>query len=146
MKHSSKLPKEIEDEIVALLKQAGDARRSGDNSGRELYALRAWDKLPEPKLSWEFFSNTMPRNNTLFYRDTRQFDKALHWLDITRESYGPDRDDVIEFVAATLYYEMGHTDKAFEEFDRQYKAFKTRPFQGLDKKYLDFYLGRKDYL
>lgn len=85
----------------------------------------------------------MPSGNLVFYRDSKQFEKARQWLEVARESYGPGRNETIEFLAATLWYEMGDFDKAFEEFDRQYKAFKTRPFQGKDKKYLDFYLSRK---
>ena len=38
---------------------------------------------------------------------------------------------------------MGELEKAYEEFDRQFKAGKTRPFQGENRKYLDFYLEQK---
>jgi tetratricopeptide (TPR) repeat protein len=121
------------------LRQAREARRGKDLERREKLSLQAWDLLPEPKLGWEFYSNIMPRDNLIFYRDTKQFEKAMKWLEITRESYGPDRNDTIEFLAATLWYEMGDFDKAFEEFDTQYEAFRKRPFEGKDKKYLDFF-------
>lgn len=137
------LPKDMRDQIDGLLRQAGEAARGNEPERSESLMLRAWEILPEPKLGWEFYSNIMPRDNLLFYRDTRQFDKAKHWLEVTRESYGPGRDESIEFDAATLWYEMGDFDQAFEEFDRQYKAFKKRPFEGHDKKYLDFYMSRK---
>ncbi len=106
-------------------------------------STRAWHELPEPKLGWNFYSNIIPRDNLLFFRDIKEFEKAIHWLEITRESYGPGRNEVIEFYAATLWFTMGDLDKAYEEFDRQYKFGKTRPFQGEDRKYLDFYLSRK---
>ena len=137
------LPEDIRIRVDALLKEAGEYRRAGDVKGRERCALQAWDLLPDPKLGWDYYSNIMPSNNLLFYRDSKQFKKAEKWLEITRESYGPGRDEVIEFYAATLWYAMGGLDKAWEEFDRQYKLGKTRPFQGEDKKYIDFYLSRK---
>jgi tetratricopeptide (TPR) repeat protein len=143
MRQRQELPEDIRQQIDDLLRQAGEAARGNEPERSEKLRLKAWEMLPEPKLDWEFYSNIMPRNNLIFYRDTKQFDKALQWLEVTRESYGPGRNEVIEFFAATLWYAMGDLDKAFEEFDRQYKAFKVRPFQGEDKKYLDFYMSRK---
>jgi len=137
------LPNDMRDQIDGLLRQAGEAARGNEPERSESLRLQAWEMLPEPKLGWDYYSNIMPRNNLVFYRNTRQFDKAKHWLEVTRESYGPGRDESIEFYAATLWYEMGDFDQAFEEFDRQYKAFKKRPFEGHDKKYLDFYMSRK---
>jgi tetratricopeptide (TPR) repeat protein len=139
------LPPDTRQQIEDLLRQAGEAQRGQDAERSEKLRLQAWDLLPEPKLRWEFYSNIMPRSSLIFYRDTKQFEKAMKWLEITRESYGPDRNDTIEFLAATLWYEMGDFDKAFEEFDRQYAAFRKRPFEGEDKKYLDFYLSRKTW-
>jgi tetratricopeptide (TPR) repeat protein len=143
MRQRQELPADLRQQIDDLLRQAGEAARGGEPERSEQLRLKAWEMLPEPKLGWEFYSNTMPRNNLTFFRDTKQFDKALHWLEVTRESYGPGRDDSVEFLAATLWYEMGNLDEAFDEFDRLYKAFKARPFQGKDRKYLDFYMSRK---
>jgi len=143
MKIRTELPDNVKVRIDNLLRQAGEKERAGDFSASEMYSIEAWNLLPDPKFCWNFYSNIIPRDNLIFYRDTKQFDKAEHWLAITRETYGPDRNEVIEFLSATLWFEMGEFDKAFEEFDLQYKSFKTRPFQGHDKKYLDFYLSKK---
>lgn len=143
MKQYQQVPAELQLKIDSLLKNAGEARRAGDIDTRERLALEAWAMLPYPKLNWDYYSNILPRDNLLFYRDTKQFTKAIEWLEISREAYGPGREETIEFIAATLWFAMDDLDKAWEEFDRQYKVGKTRPFQGKDKKYLDFYLSRK---
>jgi tetratricopeptide (TPR) repeat protein len=143
MEQRQELPADIRQKVDDLLRQAGEAARGGEPERSEKLRLQAWEILPEPKLDWDFYSNIMPRNNLIFYRDIKQFEKAQQWLDVTRESYGPGRNETIEFLAATLWYEMGNLDQAFEEFDRQFRAFKARPFQGKDKKYLDFYMSRK---
>lgn len=137
------LPAALREQVDALLKQAGDARRAGDLVNSERFRNEAWALLPEPRIGWNFYGQVVPRNALLFFRDTKQFDKAQRWLEVAREAYGPGRDDMIEFLAATLWFEMGDLDKAWAEFDRHHKAFKTRPFQGHDRKYLDFYLSRK---
>ncbi|MBO0664590.1 hypothetical protein LQ948_18750 [Jiella sp. MQZ9-1] len=142
----TELPDEVRSKIDNVLKAAGDAHRQVDLVQEEILSLNAWNLLPEPKLGWEFYSNIIPRDNMIFFRDTNQFDKALHWLDITRKSYGSTKerpDQVIEFYAATIYFEMGRYDDAFAIFDWQYKKWKTLPFKGADKKYLDFYLRKK---
>ena len=133
----------MRDRIDGLLRQAGEAARESDSERSERLRLQAWEMLPEPKLGWEYYSDIMPRNNLIFYRNTKQFEKAQHWLEVTRESYGPARNESVEFYAATLWYEMGDHDKAFEEFDRQYNAFRKRPFEAHDRKYLEFYLSKK---
>lgn len=140
------LPKEVQNSIDNLLRKAGEARRAGNAQEEERLALEAWDTLPEPKLGWNYYSNIMPFDNVGFFRDVREFDKALRWLDVTRQSYGstPDSpDSAIEFLAATVYFEMGDLDKAFEIFDWQFKNWNKRPFEGENRKYLDFYLSRK---
>jgi hypothetical protein len=142
MPNLPELPADIKAVVDELLRQAGEAKRAGDIRRSEEARLSAWEALPAPKLCWEFYSNIMPRNNLIFYRDARQFEKANRWLAITRESYGPGRNEVIEFLAATLWFEMGDFDRSYDEFARQFKAGRTRPFQGQDKKYLDFYLQR----
>ncbi len=137
------LPADIKIEIDALAKSLGQAKRDQNRELAEELIQKIWDRLPEPKLGWEFYSNIFPRGFMNYYREVAQYDKALYWLDITRESYGPSRDDVIEFYAAAIYYDMGDKERALKEFDRQYKAFGQRPFtdEGSKyRKYLDIYL------
>jgi len=140
------LDAELSKKIDAILKRSGELEREGNIIESEKLSLEAWDLLPDPKLGWEFYSNIMPRDNMLFYRDTKQFEKALKWLEITRESYGstPEQpNQVVEFQAATIYFEMGRLDDAYDIFDWQYKTWKRLPFKGEDKKYMDFYLAEK---
>jgi hypothetical protein len=61
---------------------------------------------------------------------------------VIRDAYGPGPNVDVEFLAATVYYEAGMLDSAFAIFDSLYKKFNQRPFQGEDKKYLQFYKTR----
>jgi tetratricopeptide (TPR) repeat protein len=146
MTDRTELDADLAKRIDSILTKSGEFLREGNMHESERLSLEAWDLLPEPKLSWEFYSNIIPRDNMLFYRDTKQFDKALQWLEITRTSYSstPEHpNQVVEFQAATIYFEMGRLDDAYTIFDRQYKTWKRLPFKGKDNKYIDFYLAEK---
>src|SRR6187402_2689164 len=122
MQEYRELPESIRLKIDDLLEKAGHASRDGDRNLEEQYAIKAWELLPEPKLGWDFYSNTIPRDNMIFYRNMKAFDKALYWLEITRESYGStpqEPNQSVEFYAATIYYEMGQVEKAYAIFDWQ---------------------------
>lgn len=142
MTQRPELPADIRAEVDSLLQRAGDSLRAGDRVSAEGPMLEAWDKLPEPKLGWNFYSDILPRGFFELYRDSGQFDKAERWLETLRADYGPGNASV-EFLAATLWLETGALDRAFEAFDALYKAYKNRPFTGKNGKYLDFYLTTK---
>lgn len=59
-----------------------------------------------------------------------------------RELYGPGQNEYVEFMAATVYYGAGDLDLAYSIFDKQFKKYKGRSFQGEDPKYLIFYKAR----
>lgn len=59
-----------------------------------------------------------------------------------RELYGPGQNEYVEFMAATVYYGAGDLGLAYSIFDKQFKKYKGRPFQGEDPKYLSFYKAR----
>ncbi|WP_346274875.1 hypothetical protein [Burkholderia cenocepacia] len=83
---------------------------------------------------------SMARGFVVFYRDTKQFDKAVHWLAEMRKAYGSGTgpDLTIGFLSGTVYFEAGDLDKSAEFFVPLYEQFGNRPFSGEDKKYLEF--------
>ena len=105
--------------------------------------LAAWRQLPEPKIEHDY-AQSLSGGLVTFYRDTKQFEKAKEWLTVMRGAYGPGPDIYVEFLAATVYYDAGMLDDAFAIFDSAYKKFKQRPFQGEDRKYLQFYKERAE--
>jgi tetratricopeptide (TPR) repeat protein len=137
--------KTVPKETVAILSEKGASGRQawkrGDVQEAETKFLEAWDALPEPRSEYDY-AQTLSRGLVTFFRDTRQYDKAKEWLSTMREAYGPGPDDFVEFTAATVYFDSGMLDDAFAIFDTQYQKFKQRPFQGEDKKYLEFYKKR----
>jgi len=135
------VPKDVEAKIVEKSTLGRDAWKSARVSEAEGYFLEAWNALPQPRTSYDY-AQSISRGLVTFYRDTQQFPKAFQWLDVMREAYGPEPNDSVEFIGATVHFETGNLDEAFRIFDDLAKRLKLRPFQGKDPKYLDFYKKR----
>ena len=140
------MKKSVPHEIVANISAQGKAGREawqrGDIQKAEDRFLDAWRLVPEPKIEYDYYAQSLSRGLVTFYRDTKQFEKAKEWLTVMRDAYGSGPDVSVEFLAATVYYDAGMLDDAFAIFDTAYKEFKQRPFQGEDRKYLQFYKER----
>jgi tetratricopeptide (TPR) repeat protein len=122
-------------------KAGRDAWMNGNVTAAETHFLSAWDLIPEPKNTYDY-AQSLSGGLTVFYRDTKQNEKAKKWLEIMRQMYSSSNDEHVEFTAATIYFQAGQFDLAFTIFDKQFKKFKARPFEGEDKKYLEFYKKR----
>ncbi len=132
-------------DIVSSMFEKGALGRQAWQRGAiaeaEKYFLEIWELLPDPKTEYDR-AQSLSRGLVTFYRDTKQFEKANRWLGVMREAYGPGPNESAEFLAATVYFEAGDLDRAFRIFDAQFKQYKQRPFQGENKKYLEFYKRR----
>src|SRR6218665_1381302 len=77
------------------------AWKAGDLAAAEADFLAAWALLPEPRPSQDY-AQSMSGALVTFFRDTKQVDKARHWLGVMRQAYGPeDGTGYVDFVAAT---------------------------------------------
>lgn len=137
--------KPLPDEILASLKIHAacgrEAIRAGDTARAERDFLAAWNCLPEPKVEYDY-AQSLSRGLVAFYRDAGKIDQARQWYQVMRDAYGSLPDSSSDFIGGTIDYEAGEYDSAFRAFDALYKRFKTRPFEGHAKKYLEFYKKR----
>lgn len=131
----------IEEKIQTLGIEGRKSWSKGNIEDAENIFLRCWAEIPEPKFEYDY-SQILSGGLVRFYRDSRQLEKASHWIDVMKKAYNSNTDIDIEFMEATVYYEAKELDKAYEIFATQYKNFGKRPFEGEDKKYLTFTLNR----
>jgi hypothetical protein len=134
-------PQPIEGAITAAAGRGREAWLAGDLAAAERQFLAAWDLVPEPKTEYDY-GQILSRGLVIFFRDTRQFDKAKEWLSVMREAYGPEPNASVEFLAATVDYAAGDLDAAYTRFDALHQQFGRRPFQGEKPDYLKFYKSR----
>ncbi len=134
-----KLPEELTKDVYAYGAAGREAWKKGDIAEAEVNFTKAWEILPEPREQYDL-AQSMTRGFVVFYRDTKQFDKAVHWLAEMKNAYGSGTgpDLTIGFLSGTVYFEAGDLDKSAEFFVPLYEQFGNRPFSGEDKKYLEF--------
>ncbi len=136
------LPENLKVQLYEHGKLGRQAWQRGAVEEAESHFIAAWNVLPEPKMDQDF-AQSLSSGLVIFYRDTRQFEKAHKWLEVMRVTYGLGPNEYVEFLKGTVCFDSEALDEAFTIFDTLYKKFKARPFQGYDKKYLDFYKKRK---
>lgn len=145
MKRRPELPKDVQDKINEAARKARPFWQSNDFKGALPHMLKAWDLIPEPKTSWDFFAQTMSRTFVSAYTKTGDFANARAWVKIMRESYDAPQvgdEPTVDFCEAEFLYHADEKDRAFEIFDQLYKQYKKRPFQEEDKALWDFYKKR----
>jgi hypothetical protein len=81
-----------------------------------------------------------------FYRQTNQYDKAKTWLETVRDVYDVEHNAAsgasVTFLAGAVHFDAGNLETARVLFERLYKEYGRRPFDGSDPKYLQFTLDR----
>lgn len=117
------------------------AAAEGDSALAETEFLAAWACLPEPRTEFDY-AQSLSSGLVEFFRDRGMLDKARAWYAVTREAYGDAANPTIAFLGATVDFESGDLDGAFKAFDALYRRYKSRPFDGESKKYLEFYKKR----
>lgn len=136
-----RLSKDVDARFVEVASAGRAAWLRGDLLKAEEAFMAAWDLIPEPKLEHDR-AQSAARGFVTFFRDTGQFDKAREWLATTSKAYNDPDNPSVAFLAGTVAFEAGDREEAFRFFDRLYREFGERPFEGTDKKYLAFYRAR----
>ncbi|MFK1432507.1 hypothetical protein ACIU0H_02455 [Pseudomonas aeruginosa] len=111
--------------------------QAGDIALAEEKFLHAWSVIPEPKEEYDY-AQSLSRGLVTFYRNVKDYERAKSWIPVMALMYGSASDPSVQFLAGTVHFEAGEFDHAFSLFKSLYDSFGTRPFQGEEKKYLDF--------
>src|SRR5579885_2614580 len=112
------MPKTSPAEIVSKIQQTcargREAWKQGNIDQAEQDFLAARAEVSEPKPEFDY-GQILSRGLVLFFRDTRQFDKAYQWLGVMRQAYAANEnsDPDIAFLAATVHFESGRFDESF---------------------------------
>lgn len=136
------LQTDIESSIFHHATLGRTAKKNGDLIEAEKQFLMAWELLPQPRTNWAM-SQSLVRGLIDFYIEIGQSKRALDWLPVLANAYDSINDLSVVTLSAIVYYETDQFDKAYDGFHFMFQQFKTRPFQGLDRKYFDFYLMEK---
>ncbi len=113
------------------------ARDRGDAAQAEAILFDMWNQVPDPKEDWDIAGMIMGQFVT-FYTHIGSAPKALEWL-ARWELFNADAASASRHIfAGRTFFDLGLHDAAYPRFLAAFRESKTRPFQGLDPKYLAF--------
>jgi len=137
------LEKLLDDRLRELMNAGYGEVQAGHFENAEKKYLQAWDIFPEPKFDWDSSQITL-YGIAEFYLRWRSFDLALHWANLVFKTEPLPGDGSPYLTLGIIYFESGDLDSAFKNFQRAFELAKRRVFQGVEKKYLEFYLSRAE--
>lgn len=77
------------------------------------------------------------------YFSQHDYMSARKWVEKVFNCNIPERATSEIINLGRVYFELGMEKEAIEQFEKAYKKGKKRAFQGVDEKYLNFYLTHR---
>lgn len=139
MSRRPQVSKELDEVLQSLGEQAFECEDAADIAGALAKMNEAWDLLPEPKLSWDYFGQSYSRQAAEYALACQEWEQARVWVDRMDEAYQPHNELTTVIVAELRGRYLYHTeekDQAWALFDLCYKTAGKRYVKG---EYLKFY-------
>lgn len=126
------VPAEVRGRIDGLVEQADAHLDAGDLRASVDLAEQAWELLPEPKASWDYYPQTLAVGLVEDYVTLGDLDAATRWIDRVFEVYD-DADRTEHYplmVQAKALDALGRTEEATGVFARIHDLYGARGFRG----------------
>lgn len=129
-------------EIQELLDLAYDREEADDFAGAEKLHLKAWNLIPEPKLSW---ADSLGYADSIaeFYLDAGKLEQALKFSTMALDCEIEDFDFGPFINAGKINFELGNVDDALKYFSMAFDRCGKRAFVNEDAKYFVFFSNNK---
>lgn len=143
MKELSEINTELEKEIIEIVEEGNVFHESNLYTVALDHYQEGWEKLPDDK-QWSFLTYWIAGCLYQVYFDTQEYNKAKDWIKISMAGQTSKIDTGGFMDLGMVCYELKQYDEAYAAFDSSFKIGNKRAFKERPKKYLDFYLERKD--
>lgn len=143
MKELTEEYKELEEIIISTVEKGNNFHHNKFYEEALDEYNKAWELLPEPKLEWEIASWIAACIYKVYF-DMAAFSKAKVWAEIALRTRASDINTAPLINLGIVCYELGQFDESYKYFDAAFSYGKARAFKERPKKYLDFYLAKKN--
>ncbi len=133
----------LEEEIVATVEKGNEFHDVKSYECALGEYKKAWELLPDPKLDWEV-AGWISACIYSAYFDMAAFTNAKKWAEIALQTRGSEIDTAPIMDLGMVCFELEEYDESFKYFEDAYSYGKARAFKERPKKYLDFYLSKKN--
>ena len=144
--HRPEIDKPIKDQIDKLLDHSAEFYRAGNLEAALKIAHEAWDKIPDPKFKWDYYPQDLSVGFVEDYVTLGNVEKAKVWIENTYQAYDDHKRKSIYvlFIEGRALYNLDIKDEAYHVFDKIYQLSGDEWFKEEDRKYLKFYLDKKN--
>lgn len=133
----------LENEIIEIAEEGNVFHESNLYTVALDHYQEAWDKLPDEK-QWSFLTYWIAGCLYQAHFDMKEYKTAKEWIKISMAGQTSKIDTGGFMDLGMVCYELEEYDEAFTAFDSSFKIGNRRAFKERPKKYLDFYLERKN--
>ena len=133
------LPASLKAEVDRSLAESAKAFQGGNLDLALSLALQAWDAIPEPKASWNYYPQSLATGFVEDYTDLGDLDAVRRWTGVVYEVYDdPNRENHYTLmIEGRSLHRLGQTDEAAAVFGRVLSLFGPEGFKGADREWLD---------
>jgi len=135
--------------IENLMEKSSDAYDSGNVDASFDYLVEAYDKIPEPKLTYGDSYNQCSYILDFILEENHDIDSAIDWLNKLRAiaEHQGNREGSYDFFAGKTHFRLGKFEQAKKDFDKCVEIGRgMRYFEDEAPEYKDFYLHPEKYM
>ncbi|WP_156398919.1 hypothetical protein [Methylobacterium sp. Leaf469] len=139
------LSKDVIVKLDELLQQSGEAERGGDLNQSLTQGQVAWDILPEPKASWDFYPQIIARGMLRKFTAKRDIDQVKAWLQLTYEAYADSEHNnhFVNMLEGSVWRSLGDDNNAYTIFEKIYNREGRNGFRGENINHLEWFLKQR---
>ena len=132
MSRRPQLPEPLRTQIDSILARSGSAFQSGDLATALALAQEAWNLIPEPKSSWDYYPQSLASGFVEDYADAGDVALTKKWIAITHDVYdNADRTNHFPLMLeGKVLFRLGLNDEAKPVFERIYQLYGKEGFKG----------------
>lgn len=138
MARRPQLPEALRTRIDDILVRSGTAFQSGDMTTALALAQEAWDLIPEPKSSWDYYPQSLAAGFVEDYADSGDVALTKKWIAVTHDMYdNADRTNHFPLMLeGKVLVRLGLNDEAKPVFERIFELYGKEGFKGENAAYL----------
>jgi hypothetical protein len=138
MNRRPQIPDAVRKDIDDLLKKSGEQFQAGDRKEALALAHQAWDLIPEPKATWDYYPQSLATGFVEDYADLGEIAATQKWIEVTHEVYD-DANRTNHYplmLEGTALLRLGLQNEAREVFARIFELYGAEGFKGEHSAYL----------
>lgn len=133
----------LENEIIEITEEGNIFHESNLYTVALSNYEEAWEKLPDDK-QWSFLTYWIAGCLYQAHFDMKEYQRAKEWIKISMAAQTSKIDTGGFMDLGMVCYELEQYDEAYLAFDSSFKIGNKRAFQDRPKKYLNFYMERRN--